>query len=182
MIRSIRKGAMPIGLATLVLLGTAACQREDPAASGGMFGGANKSANASAETPKAARGGTAQALMANSAAPAAPIAIAPATPVMPAATAGDGRNRQVRITNQSGQTITLIKGSPTSVSNWGQDRIPSGVLNAGATVMVDFNDNNGECVYDLQATMVDSTTRVQRGVNVCTVSEWVVTPDGSDTR
>lgn len=94
----------------------------------------------------------------------------------------DNFDRRVRIVNNSGQTISLLKGSPTSDDNWGQDRIPTLTLSAGQSTIVDFNDNNGECRYDLQATFQDGSTREQRNVNICQVSEWIVTGDGASAR
>lgn len=94
----------------------------------------------------------------------------------------DNYDRRVRIVNNSGQTISLLKGSPTSDNDWGQDRIPTMTLSAGQATIVDFNDNNGECRYDLQATFQDGSTREQRGVNICQVSEWIVSDDGASAR
>ena len=91
----------------------------------------------------------------------------------------DNFDRRVRIINNSGETITLLHGSPTNVNDWGQDRIPTMTLAAGQATIVDFNDNNGECRYDLRATLSDGTTREQRNVNICQVSEWIVTPGGA---
>ena len=45
---------------------------------------------------------------------------------------------------------------------------------AGDSVTVDFDDDNGECVYDLQATLADGTFRVAAAVNVCRVADWTV--------
>ena len=94
----------------------------------------------------------------------------------------DNFDRRVRIVNNSGQTISFLRGSPTRDQNWGEDRIPTMTLSAGQTTIVDFNDNNGECRYDLQATFEDGSTREQRDVNICQVSEWIVTGDGSSAR
>lgn len=94
----------------------------------------------------------------------------------------DNFDRRVRIVNNSRQTISLLKGSPTSDNDWGQDRIPTLTLSAGQSTIVDFNDNNGECRYDLQATFQDGSTREQRDVNICQVSQWIVTSDGASAR
>ena len=94
----------------------------------------------------------------------------------------DNFDRRVRIVNNSGQTISVLRGSPSNDQNWGEDRIPTMTLSAGQATIVDFNDNNGECRYDLQATFQDGTTREQRDVDICQVSEWLVTDDGSSAR
>jgi hypothetical protein len=94
----------------------------------------------------------------------------------------DNFDRRVRIVNNSGQAIALLKGSTTSDTDWGQDRIPTLTLSAGQSTIVDFNDNNGECRYDLQATFQDGSTREQRNVDICQVSEWILTSNGSSAR
>jgi hypothetical protein len=94
----------------------------------------------------------------------------------------DNYDRRVRIVNNSSQTISFLKGSPTSDNDWGRDRIPTLTLSARQSTIVDFNDNNGECRYDLQATFQDGSTREQRDVNICQVSEWIVTGDGASAR
>ena len=94
----------------------------------------------------------------------------------------DNFDRRVRIVNNSDQTITLVRGSPTSDRDWGADRIPTMTLSAGDATVVDFDDNNGQCRYDLQATFADGNSREQRDVNICQVREWIVTSDGSSAR
>lgn len=171
------------GAAILALLAGAACQRNggDASSGNGMFGTAGaKNGTAAAPGPAAVQPMAQPPAQPVTQPPAAP-AIAPDPmaqgPVGPAA-----QDRRLRINNASGQAVTIIRGSASSENDWGQDRIPSGVLQSGATVMVDFNDGNGECVYDLQATMEDRTVRVRRGVNVCRAVDWTITPDGSEVR
>lgn len=94
----------------------------------------------------------------------------------------DQFDRRVRIVNNSGQTIQYLRGSPSSDQAWGADRIPTMTLSAGRSTIVDFDDGNGECRYDLQAQFPDGSTREQRGVNICQVSEWIVTDDGASAR
>ena len=169
--------------AILALLAGTACQRsEGDASSGGMFGtGGAKNGSVA----NAAPGAVQPALQPQQPGqqpmtpPVAPVAT-PGPAVTPAGPAA--QDRRIRVNNASSQTITLIKGSATSDSNWGQDRIPTGVLRPGGTVTIDFNDGNGECVYDLQATLQDGTQRVRRGVNVCQVIDWIVTDDSSEVR
>lgn len=181
--------ALVRGGAALALLGSVACQQAAPES--GMFGTAtNKQGNGSAEIRSArpqapgpgaqpAQPGTQIAVAPPMTAPPAPVAQAPGQTAPVTAANAD---RRVRINNMSGQTITLIRGSAASDRTWGADRIPSGVLNTGASVIVDFNDNNGECVYDLQATLQDGSERVQRAVNVCQVTDWTITPEGTQAR
>ena len=167
------------GAAILALLAGAACQRSegDSTSGNGMFGTAGaKNGTAAAPVPGPQPTPQPQQPIVP---PVAPVATPDpmTTPAGPAA-----EDRRVRVNNGSSQTITVIKGSATSDRDWGQDRIPTGVLRPGAAVTIDFNDGNGECVYDLQATLQDGTQRVRRGVNVCRVLEWTVTDDSSEVR
>ena len=90
--------------------------------------------------------------------------------------------REVRIVNNSDQLITHLQGSPTNQQEWGEDRIPTTTLAAGSSVIVDFDDNNEQCRYDLRARFQDGTFRERRDVNICEVAEWIITSDGSSTR
>ena len=169
--------------AILALLAGTACQRnEGDASSGGMFGtGGAKNGSVANAAPGAAQ--PAVQPQQPAAQPMTPPSAPVATPDPAATPAGPvAQDRRIRVNNGSSQTITLIKGSATSDSDWGRDRIPTGVLRPGGTVTIDFNDGNGECVYDLQATLQDGTLRVRRGVDVCRVIDWVVTDDGSEVR
>lgn len=169
--------------AILALLAGTACQRSEgdtSSSNGGMFGTGAKNGSTAAAVPAAV-----QPAAQPPAQPMIPPPVAPGAtpgPMAPAPVAQAGQDRRLRINNASGQTVTIIRGSATSQNDWGQDRIPSGVLRTGNTVMVDFNDGNGECVYDLQATMQDGTLRVRRGVNVCSALDWTITEDSSEVR
>ena len=96
--------------------------------------------------------------------------------------ARDNFDRRMRIVNDSDQRITLVQGSPVSESNWGADRIPTTTIAEGESVIVDFNDNNGECRYDLRVTFANSETAERRGVNICEASEWRAAPGGGNVR
>lgn len=101
----------------------------------------------------------------------------------PAATVSrDNFDRRVRIVNNSSRVITLVQGSPASQPDWGADRIPTMTLAAGQATVVDFNDNNGECRYDLRVTFDDQNTAEQRNVDICRISEWRAAPGGGRVR
>lgn len=198
-----RAGAgMGRGAIILMLLASAACQQSGDTAQtgqGGMFGsGSGKQDNGS--SGKAANGSNAAA-PAPGAGPASVVAPAslpgqvpapapppsapgptPAPAAQPQPSAPAAEDRRVRINNRSGKVIAEIRGSPAREQDWGRDRIPQDVLADGRSVIVDFNDNNGECVYDLQVTFADGARRDQGGVDICRVSDWTITPTGTATR
>lgn len=186
-------GALGRGVAILALLGAAACQQaadDGGSRGGGMFGMGGKEDNRSRDSNRSANAqGPAPAPTPGPTTPTGPQNPfgTPGTPVPtvtpgPTAPTADGRDRRVRINNQSGQTVTLVKGSPVSHNEWGRDRIPTTTLGNGQSIIVDFNDNNGECSYDLQATLQDGTERAQAGVNICQITDWTITPTGTQAR
>lgn len=184
------------GAAALLLVATAACDRGGGNASanasasktgglGGLFGGGG---NQIVSNQQGSNGGTTPPPPpppANSSGDAGGKPASDQTPPQqtpPQTTQRDNFDRRVRIVNDSGQRISLIYGSPVSQQTWGNDRIPTTVLQEGGSLVVDFNDNNGECSYDLRAVFADGSSRERRGVNICQVGEWRVTADSSEVR
>jgi hypothetical protein len=91
--------------------------------------------------------------------------------------ATDNYNRNVRIINGTDQIVVVVRARVAGMSDWGRDRIPTTVLQPGQEQIVDFNDNNGECNYDLQATLMDQSRREHSNVNICRVAEWRIGMD-----
>lgn len=91
-------------------------------------------------------------------------------------------DRRVNVVNNATETILFVRGSPTGDQAWGADRIPTTTLQPGGSAIVDFDDGNGECRYDLQITFTDQTTRERRDVDICQVREWTITAEGESTR
>jgi hypothetical protein len=103
---------------------------------------------------------------------AAFAAVAAAAPA--AAQSRDGLDRRVSIENRSGQTIVYVRGSPTTASSFGADRIPDRVLAHRQRVTVNFDDGSRACMWDLRATLADGRHIDRMNVNVCRISRWTI--------
>ena len=80
-------------------------------------------------------------------------------------------NRNVVITNATGQTIWRFYGSRVTTSSWEEDILGSRVLSNGSSINIDFDDGTGACNFDMKAEFRDGSSVVQPNVNVCTVSQ-----------
>ena len=86
----------------------------------------------------------------------------------------DGQDRRIVVENLSGQTIMYVRGSPTSHSSFGADRIPNTVLADGQSVTVDFDSGSRECQYDLRVTLTSGEHIDRMNVNVCRLTHWTI--------
>jgi hypothetical protein len=94
----------------------------------------------------------------------------------------DGQDRRVLIQNRAGQPILYVRGSPTTDSSFGEDRIPDRIIAAGQQSVVDFDSGSRACMYDLRVTMADGTNVDRMNVNVCRVSQWTIGNRTNDLR
>ncbi|HEX8654946.1 MAG TPA: hypothetical protein VF693_06975 [Allosphingosinicella sp.] len=103
-------------------------------------------------------------------------ALAAAVMATPAAAqrSGDGLDRRVQIENRTSQAILYVRGSPTSDSSFGPDRIPDRVVGSGQSIVVDFDSGTRHCQYDLRVTLADGSNIDRMNVNVCRVSRWTI--------
>lgn len=96
------------------------------------------------------------------------------TAVPAAAQSADGFDRRVMIENRSGQNILYVRGSPTTESSFGDDRIPDRVIGNGQRSVVNFDDGSRACMYDLRVTLMNGQNIDRMNVNVCQVSRWTI--------
>ena len=82
---------------------------------------------------------------------------------------GDGNNRDISIQNRTGDTIMYLYWSNVAASNWGDDRLGSGVLANGQDWNVTVDDGSGACPFDFRAQLSDGRDLEQRNVDVCSV-------------
>ncbi|HYJ29043.1 MAG TPA: hypothetical protein VEW25_01720 [Allosphingosinicella sp.] len=102
-------------------------------------------------------------------------AAALATAAAPAfALSADGQDRRVLIENRSSQSILFVRGSPTTDSSFGNDRIPDRTIGSGGSGVVDFDSGSSACMYDLRVTLADGSNIDRMNVNVCRVSRWTI--------
>jgi hypothetical protein len=156
----IKSSHMTVAALALLLL-PAACQRSDADADkGGVMGSIGGERGAGERSGNESRGGGGES------------GDRPARQARSSSNARDNFNRNVRIINGTDQIVVVVRARVAGMSDWGRDRIPTTVLQPGQEQIVDFNDNNGECNYDLQATLMDQSRREHTNVNICRVAEW----------
>lgn len=79
-------------------------------------------------------------------------------------------NRNVIITNATGQTIWRFYGSRVTTSSWEEDILGSSILSNGDSVNIDFDDGTGSCMFDMKAEFRDGSSKVLNNVDVCAVT------------
>lgn len=85
----------------------------------------------------------------------------------------DDYNRDVRIHNQTGWSMTYLYAS--SGGDWGDDLLGSGTLAPGQSVVVTIDDGSGACRYSLRAEFDNGQSLQRNGVNACQVADYYFT-------
>lgn len=108
------------------------------------------------------------------------VAIAAAVSLSSAAWAAtDGKNRKVTVENLSAQPIHNLYASPITSTTWEEDLLGQGTIPPGTNKVAIIDNGTNECYYDLKAVMANGREYVQRKVNVCAVSKWVIGDSGN---
>src|SRR5687768_9221006 len=105
--------------------------------------------------------------------------VAMASFASPLAAAPDGKNRKVTVENLSSQSIYNLFASPVTSTTWEEDLLGTGTIPSGSTKIANIDNGTTECYYDLKVKMANGQEHVQRRVNVCAVSKWVVGDAGN---
>ena len=85
----------------------------------------------------------------------------------------DRRNRNVRIHNQTGWTMTGLVAS--SGGGWTRDLLVSGALAPGRSVVIPVDDGTGACLYSLRAEFGNGETLQRGGINSCQIADYYFT-------
>ena len=110
-------------------------------------------------------------------------AIAAAASFAPvAAAAPDGKNRKVTVENISSQTLRELYASPVTSKTWEEDLLGQRTLAAGSNISANIDNGTTQCYYDLKAVMANGREHIQRNINVCAVSKWVVGDTGTSVQ
>lgn len=91
------------------------------------------------------------------------------------ASSAQALDRRVRIVNKSSDFIYQVFGSNRDRSDWEEDVLGDDVLAPGDSIIVNFNDRSGYCIFDLKAVTREGAEAVRYGFNVCSMSTWNVT-------
>lgn len=76
-------------------------------------------------------------------------------------------DRNVTIINQTGYTMTEFYGSNNATTSWEEDILGDDVLPHGDSIMIDFDDGTGHCIFDFLAVFEDGDQVKQEDVDVC---------------
>ena len=88
--------------------------------------------------------------------------------------ATDGKDRRVTVENVANQAIYYLYASPATSTTWEEDLLGSATIPSGESLVADVDNGTNECYYDLKVVMADGKEHIQRRVNVCAVSRWVI--------
>jgi hypothetical protein len=83
-----------------------------------------------------------------------------------------GADRNVRIVNSTGYTMTHFYGSNAGTSSWEEDILGVDVLYSGQSVNINFDDGTGYCTFDFKAVFSDGDSVIQPNVNVCSIGTF----------
>lgn len=81
-------------------------------------------------------------------------------------------DRRVTIINNTGYTIVNFFGSNTGTNSWEEDILGRDVLPSGSSVVINFNDGTGYCMFDFLAIFDDGEQLVRENVNICEISTF----------
>lgn len=84
------------------------------------------------------------------------------------------------VINQSDTTVNEIYFNPSSMSNWGRDRLGDNVLPAGRSIT--FNPGGSGGNYDFRIVWANGDTAELMRVNICSASEIIATNRGVAAR
>ncbi len=76
-------------------------------------------------------------------------------------------DRRVRIVNNTGYTMVEFYGSNKGTDSWEEDILGYDVLPSGRSVVIDFDDGTGYCIFDFKAVFEDGDEVTSFGKNVC---------------
>lgn len=88
------------------------------------------------------------------------------------ATPASAADRRVRIVNDTGYTIVEFYGSNVGSDSWEEDILGYDVIGPYSSMMIDFDDGSGYCLFDFKAVFNDGDVLTRKRVNVCEISTY----------
>jgi len=86
-----------------------------------------------------------------------------------ATAAGRTGNPSFNLINRTNRPIQALRASPSSESNWGEDRLGDAVVPPGGSFAVRLPE--GQCNYDIRVEYEDRAAEERRGVDLCSVAD-----------
>lgn len=114
------------------------------------------------------------AAAATTATPERTVAVTAAAASAPAQSR-DGRNRRVRVHNNTGWTMLRFYASNTSRSDWEEDILGDDVLANNASIVMNIDDGTGACMFDFKAEFTNGQNLIRNNVNVCEIADYYYT-------
>lgn len=87
----------------------------------------------------------------------------------------DSYNREIRVHNQTGWTMTYFYAASSGTDGWGDDLLGSTTLSPGDSVVVTVDDGSGACRYDFWAEFDNGEALRRSGINVCQIADYYFT-------
>lgn len=87
----------------------------------------------------------------------------------------DSYNRDIRVHNQTGWTMTYFYAAGSGTDDWGADLLGPGTLEPGDSVVVTADDGTGACRFDFRAEFDNGESLQRTGINVCQVADYYFT-------
>jgi len=81
-------------------------------------------------------------------------------------------DRRVKIVNDTGYVLVEFYGSNKGSTSWEEDILGPDVLGNGQSVMIDFDDGSGYCMFDFKAVFDDGDELIRKGVNICEIPSF----------
>lgn len=81
-------------------------------------------------------------------------------------------DRRVRIINETSYDIVRFYGSNVGTDSWEEDILGRDILRAGNSVMINFDDGSGYCIFDFKAVFDDGDEVIKERVNVCKIGSF----------
>lgn len=91
--------------------------------------------------------------------------------VVVAAGTASANERLLRVNNLADATIIRLYVSPSGAEDWGADVLSSGRLEPGESMLLDYDDGSGNCVFDVKALYTTDEVSTLFAVNFCEIDD-----------
>lgn len=118
--------------------------------------------------------GTATLATVTTVATAEPV-LAASAPAPAAFQSRDGRNRRLRIHNQTGWTMTGFQTAEAGSRAWQADAASPQPVASGASWVAAIDDGSGACIYAFRAQFSNGQTLERSGINACEIADYYFT-------
>jgi hypothetical protein len=81
-------------------------------------------------------------------------------------------DRHVRIVNESAHDIVAFHAPNVDAAGWQENLLGDGILPAGGSLVLNFQDGGGYCRFRFRAVFADGVELQRNSVNVCEVGTY----------